>query len=333
MLPKGAGLWNLYGPTETTIWSTGCQITWEDGPISIGRPVSNTQAYILDARQQPVPIGVPGELCLGGDGLARGYLNRPELTAEKFVSSPFAAIDGSARLYRTGDFARWRADGTIECLGRIDHQVKLRGYRIELGEIESALRVHEGVKDVVVLVHENVPGDKRLVAYLLVKGTEPPKAAELRDLLKARLPEYMVPSAFVTLDRFPLTPNGKLDRKALPAPDLARPELGKAFVAPRTPTEQVVAAIWSQILGLEQVGVHDNFFDLGGHSLSATRIISRLHAAFDLNLPLRSLFEAPTVASLATYVETMRWASQSQQRKAPSDGGSREETASVEELI
>jgi len=333
LLPKGAGLWNLYGPTETTIWSTGCQITWEDGPISIGRPVSNTQAYILDARQQPVPIGVPGELCLGGDGLARGYLNRPELTAEKFVSSPFAAIDGSARLYRTGDFARWRADGTIECLGRIDHQVKLRGYRIELGEIESALRVHEGVKDVVVLVHENVPGDKRLVAYLLVKGTEPPKAAELRDLLKARLPEYMVPSAFVTLDRFPLTPNGKLDRKALPAPDLARPELGKAFVAPRTPTEQVVAAIWSQILGLEQVGVHDNFFDLGGHSLSATRIISRLHAAFDLNLPLRSLFEAPTVASLATYVETMRWASQSQQRKAPSDGGSREETASVEELI
>jgi acyl carrier protein len=230
--------------------------------------------------------------------LARGYLNRPALTAEKFIENPFSDEPG-ARLYRTGDLARYLPDGNIEFLGRVDYQVKIRGFRIELGEIEAVLDQHPAVRKVVVLAREDTPGDKRLVAYLVPNQEQAHTASELRMFLKEKLPEYMVPSAFVTLDALPLTPIGKVDRRALPAPDRSRPELGGTFVAPRTSVEERLAGIWAQVLGLERVGIHDNFFELGGHSLLATRVISRTCDAFRVELPLRSLFEAPTVADLA----------------------------------
>jgi amino acid adenylation domain-containing protein len=293
---------NEYGPTETVVGCCVYRVPRDErrsGSVPIGRPITNTQLYILDGFKQPVPVGVPGELYIGGVGVARGYLNRPELTAERFVSDPFSRSFG-ARLYRTGDRVRYLPDGNIEYLGRMDHQVKIRGFRIELGEIESVLAGHPGVREAVVVAREDAPGDKRLVAYLTAKAGEPPNVSELRSLLQTKLPEYMVPSAFVTLDRFPLTPNGKLDRKALPMPDLARPELEKAFVAPRTPIERVLADIWGEVLGLKQIGVHDNFFELGGHSLLATQVISRVRQAFEVDLPLRSLFESPTVEGMAS---------------------------------
>ena len=301
LLVKGSSLWNLYGPTETTIWSAVHKIESERGPVVIGSPIANTQIHILDRHLNPVPISVPGELYIGGDGLARGYLNRPELTAEKFIQNPFSRETG-ARLYKTGDLARYLADGNIEFLGRIDHQVKVRGFRIELGEIEAVLAGHEGVRETVVVAREDEPGEKRLVAYLVAAQETAPTVSELRSLLKGRLPEYMVPSAFVVLDELPLTPNGKVDRRALPAPDHTRPELEEAFVAPRTPVEEVVAGIWAEVLGMEQVGIHDNFFELGGHSLKATQVVSRVREAFQVELPLRSLFESPTVAELALAV-------------------------------
>jgi amino acid adenylation domain-containing protein len=296
-----AGLINLYGPTEVTIDSVFYSIPRDrlPGVVPIGRPVANTQAYVLDRHRQPVPIGVPGELYLGGAQVGHGYHNRPELTAERFIPDPFNDAE-VARLYKTGDKVRHLPDGNIEYLGRMDHQVKIRGFRIELGEIETVLGQCPSVGGCVVVVREDVPGDKRLVAYLTAKAGEPPNVSELRSLLQTKLPEYMVPSAFVTLDRFPLTPNGKLDRKALPMPDLARPELEKAFVAPRTPIERVLADIWGEVLGLKQIGVHDNFFELGGHSLLATQVISRVRQAFEVDLPLRSLFESPTVEGMAS---------------------------------
>jgi amino acid adenylation domain-containing protein len=290
-------VYDLYGPTEATTYST-FTLRQRGGKATIGRPISNTHIYILDRHLRPVPIGVPGELYIGGDGLARGYLNRPELTAEKFIPDPFITEPG-ARLYRTGDLARFLPDGNIEYLGRLDHQVKIRGFRIELGEIESVLGGHPAVREAVVVVREDVPGDKRLVAYLTAKEGEPANVSELRDLLQTKLPEYMVPSAFVTLDRFPLTPNGKVDRKALPMPDLARPELEKAFVAPRTSIERVLADIWGEVLGLKQIGVHDNFFDLGGHSLLAIRLQARVEKHFGRRAPLAALFQAPTVSEFA----------------------------------
>jgi amino acid adenylation domain-containing protein len=293
-------LHNLYGPTEAAVDVTywACERDSLLRTVPIGRPIANTQIRILDQYLQPTPVGVPGELHIGGIGLARGYHNRPELTAEKFIPDPFRTEHG-ARLYKTGDLARYLPNGAIEYLGRLDHQVKIRGFRIELGEIESALAGLPGVRGAVVMAREDVPGDKRLVAYLTTNSGEPPKVSELRGLLQAKLPEYMVPSAFVTLDRFPLTPNGKVNRKALPMPDLARAGLEKAFVAPRTPIEQVVAGVWSQILRLKQVSVHDNFFEMGGHSLLATQVISRVRHAFGVDLPLHSLFEAPTVEGMA----------------------------------
>jgi aspartate racemase len=299
---KGCQLINGYGPTENTTFT--CCYPVKDSSrlgmsVPIGRPIANTQVYVLDRHMQPVPVGVPGELYIGGDGLAQGYLNQPELTAEKFVSNPFNGKAG-ARLYRAGDWVRWLPDGNIEFLGRIDNQVKIRGFRIELGEIESVLAGHPGVREAVVVLREDVPGDKRLVTYLTAKEGEPPKVSELRGLLQAKLPEYMVPSAFVTLDRFPMTPNGKVDRKALSGRDLERPGLEKAFVAPRTPMEGALARIWCEILGLKQVGVHDNFFELGGHSLLATQVISRMRYSFEVDLPLRSLFESPTVEGMAS---------------------------------
>jgi acyl carrier protein len=247
-----------------------------------------------------VPVGVRGEIHIGGVQVARGYLHRPELTAEHFIPDPFSDSSG-ARMYKTGDLARYLPDGNIEFIGRLDHQIKIRGFRVETGEIESALSQHPSVRETVVLAREDNPGDKRLAAYVVASDSQPP-TNELRDFLKQKLPEYMVPSAFVFLDALPLTPNGKVDRRALPPPDARRPDLKESFVAPRAPAEEKLAAIWREILKLERVGIHDDFFDLGGHSLLATQLIFRICDAFQVELPLRSLFENPTVAGLAAQV-------------------------------
>ena len=266
--------------------------------VPIGRPIANTRIYILDRELQPVPVGVPGELHIGGDGLARGYLNRPDLTAEKFIADPFSGEPG-ARLYRTGDLARYRPDGNIEFLGRMDHQVKVRGFRIELGEIEAVLGQHPGLREAVVLAREDGPGDKRLVAYVVAhSGGASVAVSELRGFLGEKLPDYMIPSVFVFLDAMPLTPSGKVDRRGLPAPDAARPEGQEGYVAPRTPVEEALAGIWAEVLGLDRVGIHDNFFELGGHSLLATQVVSQARRLFQVELALRRLFEAPTVAGL-----------------------------------
>ncbi|MBZ5536433.1 MAG: amino acid adenylation domain-containing protein [Acidobacteriia bacterium] len=310
LLSRCGELWNLYGPTETTIWSTAARVTASDEKISIGRPIANTEIYILDSNLQPVPVGVAGELHIGGDGLARGYLNRDELTAERFINHPFNSAP-RARLYKTGDLARYRADGNIEHLGRLDFQVKLRGFRIELGEIESLLRQQSAVREAVVVVREDTPGDQRLVAYLLAQPGQTPDFAELRQYLRTSLPDYMVPSFFVLLDTLPLTPNGKIDRRALPVPEGKR-LVEISFVAPRTPLEESVASVWQELLGIDRVGIHDDFFDLGGHSLTAIQVKSRLLERMHVDLPLRSLFESPTVASLAEQIEAIRWSKQSE---------------------
>ncbi|MBJ7312355.1 non-ribosomal peptide synthase/polyketide synthase [Rugamonas sp. CCM 8940] len=300
-----AKLWNMYGPTETTVWST-CRLLSQarqggQAAPSIGRPIANTQTYILDAHLQPVPLGVAGELYIGGAGLARGYLNRAELTAERFITDPFSQR-AEARLYRTGDLARHLADGDLVYLGRNDFQVKIRGLRIELGEIEARLAACEGVREAVVLAREDVPGDKRLVAYLT--GT-PGSAAELRGELGRHLAEYMLPLAFVTLERLPLTPNGKIDRQALPAPDMmalaARP-----YAPPQGELEQTIAAIWQDLLGLQGLGRNDHFFELGGHSLLAVQLVSRLRLALGAEVELRQLFEHPVLADFATLVGRAR---------------------------
>ncbi|MBV9774709.1 MAG: amino acid adenylation domain-containing protein, partial [Gemmatimonadetes bacterium] len=297
-------VWVLYGPTEGTIICAAHEVEPGEqirGQL-IGQALGNTRLYVCDARGALVPVGVPGELCLGGASVARDYLGREELTAEKFVADPFSAEPG-ARMYRTGDRARWLTDGTLEFLGRIDQQVKIRGFRIEPGEVESLLRAHPAVQDGMILVREDTPGERRLVAYVVpVEGPDALTPAELRNALRARLPEYMVPSAFVMLEALPLTPNGKVDRRALPAPE-GRAGTEAAYVAPRTSTEATLAQIWGEVLGVERVGVEDNFFEIGGHSLLAVRIGSRLQEAFATELPLRTLFEAPTVAALAERVD------------------------------
>jgi amino acid adenylation domain-containing protein len=299
-----AAAWNLYGPTETTIWSTVAPLGDGDR-ISIGRPLWNTRVYVLDGQLRPVPIGVAGELYIGGVGLARGYLGRPGLTAERFIPDPFGR---GGRLYRTGDLGRWREDGDLEFLGRIDTQVKVRGYRIELGEIEAVLGAHPGVRQAVVVAREDEPGERRLVAYVVGEDGAAPAAGELRAHLKSRLPEYMVPSAFVPVAALPLTPSGKIDRKALLAPEV-RPDVG-AYVAPRTPTEEVLCGIWCELLKLDRVGVNDNFFELGGHSLLAMRVIAYVRRAFGVELPLRMLFDVQTVSQLSERIETIRWFAQ-----------------------
>jgi thioesterase domain-containing protein/acyl carrier protein len=262
--------------------------------VPIGRPIANTEAYILDRTLQPVPVGVPGELYLGGDGLAREYLNSPDLTAERFIAHPFTDAPG-ARLYKTGDWARYLPDGNIEFLSRLDHQVKVRGFRIELGEIETALKAHPAVNDALVMVRTGETGGKRLVAYVVTE--QKPGSGELRGYLQERLPSYMVPNAFVYLDAFPLTPNGKIDRRALPEPQEA--ESVKAFAPPETETERRLVAIWEELLGLKPVGIDDDFFALGGHSLLAMTLVNRVEAAFQVRLPLASLFRTSTVRQLA----------------------------------
>ncbi|HEX6289883.1 MAG TPA: amino acid adenylation domain-containing protein, partial [Herpetosiphonaceae bacterium] len=327
----GCTLHNEYGPSETHVVTAYAlprsPANWPKRP-PVGRPIDNTSIYLLDRRMQPVPIGIPGELYIGGVGLARGYSGRPDLTAERFIPDPFAqgaaAMQG-ARMYRTGDLARYLADGNIEYLGRIDQQVKLRGFRVEPGEIEAALARHEAVRECVVLAREDHPGEKRLVAYVVEQRNKEQRnkeehknpdscslfsvlcsPQELRQFLGAFLPDYMIPSAFVFLDRLPLNVNGKIDRKALPAPDVQPADMSVPYAAPRTPIEELVAAIWAQVLRVGRVGRHDRFFELGGHSLLATQLVSRLRDTFRVELPLRTLFEAPTVAELAARIEAAR---------------------------
>ncbi len=316
LLPLGRRLWNLYGPTETTIWSTGYEVRDGDAPVLIGRPVANTQCYVLDANRRPVPIGAVGELYIGGDGLARGYLGRPALTAEKFVPDPFRDR-ADARMYRTGDLACYRSDGNLVCLGRSDHQVKIRGFRVELGEIEAGIARHPSVRQVVVVAREDVPGDKRLVAYFVAEEPPTDLIEQLRRQVRAVMPEYMVPSHFVALDAFPLSPNGKVDRKALPAPKGEDAVGSRETIGPRNQTEALLASIWSELLGVAKVGIDDSFFELGGHSLLAIKAMSRIRDTLDVDLPLRRLFEDPTVAGIAAAVMKAKGATSPVRRIEP----------------
>jgi acyl carrier protein len=298
---SGRTLHNQYGPTESHVVTAfdlrGPSATWPARP-PIGRPIANAQMYILDCWLDPAPAGVPGELYIGGTGVARGYLGRPELTAERFVPDPFGRSPG-ARLYRTGDLCRWAPEGQIEFLGRIDQQVKIRGFRVEPGEIESVLEQLEGVKDRVVAVRPDAAGNARLVAYVVAEAGATLEPRRILAALEERLPEFMVPSAVVVLDALPLSPNGKVDRRRLPAPESSRPELAAPFVEPRTEQEIRLSRLWSEVLGVDRVGVHDDFFELGGHSLLAMQLVSRIRRDFRLDVPLREVFEARTVAALA----------------------------------
>jgi acyl-coenzyme A synthetase/AMP-(fatty) acid ligase/acyl carrier protein len=291
-------LLNMYGPTETTIWSASYEVRAAGQQVPIGRPVANTQLYILDRRLEPLPVGIQGELYIGGDGLARGYLNQPKLTAEKFIPDPFGGRAG-ARLYHTGDTARYLPDGNVEFLGRADQQLKIRGYRIEPGEIESALAEHGAVQEAMLVARDDEEaGGVRLVAYLVTGA--PVTTGELRQFLKQKLPDYMIPTVFVTLDAMPLTPNGKIDRRALPAPSARRAESAD-YIAPQTDLERTIAGIWQDALQVERLSTHANFFDLGGHSLLMAQVHARLREVLQTEVPVIELFKYPTVNSLAKY--------------------------------
>jgi len=303
LIDKGAALWNVYGPTETTVWSSAWRVEAGEAPISIGRPIANTRLCVLDKRLRAVPAGIIGELYIGGAGLARGYRDRPGLTAERFIPDPFGIPEGG-RLYRTGDLARWRPDGTLECLGRVDHQVKIRGFRVELGEIEAALARHPAVREAVVAARPDPSGEMSLAAYIALRDDPDPSiAAELRGTLLVTIPEYMVPSSFVFLDALPLTPNGKIDRQALPEPGRGRTPTGADFVPPRGPIEEALAEIWTELLGRESIGAHDNFFERGGHSLLALQLLARIRHTFEVEASLKDFLEDPTVSRLARIVE------------------------------
>jgi acyl-coenzyme A synthetase/AMP-(fatty) acid ligase/acyl carrier protein len=295
-------LYDLYGPTEDTVYAT-FTLRKPGGPATIGRPLANNTLYILSPQGQLAPIGVPGELYIGGAALARGYLHRPELTAERFLPDPFSDKPG-ARMYRTGDLVRYLPDANIEFLGRIDHQVKIRGFRIELGEIEELLREHPTVREAVVVARDDRAGDKRLAAYVVARNGHPPVPRDLTDWLNRKLPDYMVPALYTVLDRFPLTASGKIDRKALPAPERTR-ESDDPLMEPTSEIEKLLARIWCEVLEVENVGVNDNFFKLGGHSLKITQVISRVRDALEVELPMRAMFEAPTIASLALRIEEL----------------------------
>ena len=302
---EGIEFYNMYGPTECTVDSTICQVSKHPKQASIGRPIVNVQAYVLDGRQKPAPIGVAGELYLGGRGVGRGYLNREELTAERFIANPFAGyqrengleVGEGDRLYKTGDLVRYLADGNLEYLGRMDTQVKLRGFRIELGEIESELMQAPGIREAVVVVREDEPGEKQLTAYVVMEG-DVLNVSELRNRLKSRLPEYMVPGIYVRLEALPMTPNRKVDRKGLPKPEGMRPELGAEYQEPRTEAERILVEIWKQVLKLDRVGVRDNFFDLGGDSILSIQVVSRANQ-MGLKLTPRQIFEAQSIEALA----------------------------------
>ena len=310
---RSVRLFNVYGPTEatitTTIFDVPCHVEHKQlgASIPIGRPLPNRSVYILDKAGQPVPEGIAGELHIGGELLARGYLNHPELTAERFIADPFDQ-QSQARLYKTGDLVRYLSGGNIEFLGRVDHQIKIRGYRVELGEIEAAIKLHPAVQQALVVVREDTPGVKRLVAYVVPQPAQETSqlVAQLRSQLKEGLPDYMIPAAFVLLEAFPVNASGKVDRHALPVPDFSDTERQEDFVAPRTSLEEIVAGTWAAVLGIEQISIHDNFFVLGGHSLLAMQVTSRLHALLHVHVPLRHFFEAPTVAQLAETVSRLQ---------------------------
>lgn len=315
LLDTGApqNLLHAYGPTEATTFATCYRVTSVEKDattIPIGAPISNTQIYILDRQQQPVPIGVAGELYIGGAGVALGYLNRPELTAERFIRDPFSA-EPQARMYRTGDLGRWRPDGTIEFLGRTDNQIKIRGFRIELGEIEAQLTRHARIKQAAVIVREDTPGEKRLVAYAVPQtpaGADreepaPLNAEALRAHLQAQLPEHMIPSAFVLLEHLPLTPSGKLERRALPAPGRDA-YTRRQYEPPRGQIEEVLAGIWQQLLKVERIGRHDNFFELGGDSLHGLRLTAKIAEEFSVSVSPVVIFQCPTIRDLASLLET-----------------------------
>ncbi len=304
LLQRASVVFNMYGPTETTVWSTCSRLQAPISRVTIGRPIGNTQVHVLDSSRERVPVGATGELYIGGDGVALGYLGRDDLTAERFVPDPFRG--GAVRMYRTGDVVRWLPDGTLEYLGRNDAQVKVRGFRIELGEIESVLSRHPDVAQAAVIVREDRPGDKRLVAYL---GGTPPEDSALRAHLRKALPEYMVPSTFVRLPALPLTPNGKIDRKALLTP-VQEAQESAAFVAPRTPSETLLAGLWSEALGIARVSVEDDFFSLGGHSLLASQVLARLRFDHGFEIPFRKMFEAPTIAQFAPLLDAPASATQ-----------------------
>ena len=309
-------IFNHYGPTETTVGVLTYQISPSDCDLAraivpLGKPLPNTQVYVLNADLQPVPVGVPGELHIGGAGLARGYLNRSDLTATKFITASLTD-NLKTKLYKTGDLVRYRRDGNLEFLGRIDNQVKLRGFRLELGEIEAVLTRHPQIRKTVVLVREDQPGDKRLVAYMVTRQ-EPPRNSDLRSFLQEYLPNYMVPAAFVFLDTIPLTPNGKVDRRALPAPDTSKIQMDAEYVPPSNPTEELLATIWAEILNTNRIGINDNFFELGGHSLLATRVISKCCQALGVEISLQLLFEKPTIAALAQTIARYQQGSDSAQ--------------------
>jgi natural product biosynthesis luciferase-like monooxygenase protein len=300
-LVRGA-VHNMYGPTETTIWSATYRLNGAEPSVPIGRPIANTELYVVDAHGQPLPPGVPGELLIGGAGVVRGYLGRPELTADRFIADRFKRR-GTGRLYRTGDLARWRPDGQMEFLGRLDHQVKIRGYRVELGEIEALLERMPAVREAVVIAREDVPGDKRLVAYVVPRAGAAPAAAALRDALRDALPEYMVPAHVVMLAALPRTPNAKIDRKALPAPDGGTAAPASVYVPPGNELEQQIASIWQEVLQLPQVGMRDNFFDLGGHSLLAVQVHGRLRERLSREVSITDLFRFPTIRALTDFLE------------------------------
>jgi acyl carrier protein len=299
-----ARLHNQYGPSETHVVTaftlSGDPQQWMALP-PIGKPVANTRVYVLDSHRQPVPVGVPGELYLSGVQVAKGYIHRPELTAEKFLADPFSP---GQRMYKTGDRVRFLADGNLEYLGRTDDQVKWRGFRIEPGEIEARLAEHPSVQQAAVLLREDTPGDRRLVAYLVAASGQALDTDVVKAWLKDQLPDYMVPSAFVLLDTMPVTPSGKVARRQLPLPDYA--DTAAVYVAPRTPVEAALTQIWAEVLNLPQVGIHDDFFDLGGHSLLATQLISRVRDALEVELPLKLIFRNSSVEQLAEAIETIR---------------------------
>ena len=302
MAGDGTAIVNTYGPTEATIVSTFTDLTdGADGEAPIGRPIANATCYVLDAERRLVPTGVPGELWIGGPGVARGYLGRPDLTAERFRSDPFSNVEG-ARLYGTGDRVRHREDGQLEFLGRIDQQVKIHGHRIEPGEVEAALVQHEDVVEAVVIGREDEPGAPRLVAYSVLREGATPSVSELRQHLQQTLPASMIPGAFVSLPALPLTPTGKLDRLALPAPGSERPDLGADYAEPQSPTEKSLAAIWSDLLKVDRVGLRDSFFDLGGDSMKMVQVQDRVHRKLGREVSIVDMFQHPTLEELAAFL-------------------------------
>ncbi len=296
-------LLNVYGPTETTIWSTIAKLEHETDIITVGKPIANTQIYVLDESMNPVPIGIPGELYIGGDGLARGYLNQPRLTEEKFVENPFSEETG-ARLYKTGDTVKFRSDGNLEFLGRNDHQVKIRGFRIELGEIENKLNLTEGVRQSIVIAKETAPGEKTLVAYIIPKDEKSVIASEdLRSSIREKLPDYMVPAAFVMMDSFPMTPNGKIDRKSLPMPESILPQLKTDYIAPESEIEKGIVSVWQEVLKIDRIGINDNFFDLGGNSLLLAQVRNKISRLIGKDITIMDLFRYPTINRLSGFLE------------------------------